>query len=74
MPPMTKPGSVDETSTQFHERMVLRCEFEAGKHHAAAAITKSPMTRERLFAKAAAEQNNAEHHCRKLSELEALRR
>ena len=71
---MTKPGSVDETPTQFHERMVLRCAFEAGKHYATAAITKSPMTRERLFAKAAAEQNNAERHCRKLSEIESLLR
>ena len=71
---MARPGSVDETSTQFHERMVLRCKFEAGKHLAAAAKTKSPKTRERLLAKAASEQNNAEHHYRKLSELEPLLR
>ena len=70
MPPMAKLESVDETSTQFHERMVLRCEFKAGKYHALAAKTESRRTRETLVAKATAEQNNAEHHRQKLSELE----
>ena len=61
---------LNETSTQFHERMVLSCESKAGKYHALAAKTESSRTRETLVAKAAAERNNAERHRQKLSELE----